>query len=191
MAKMMAPMFNAMLKKPFLLKMTARGEVVEMKPPQGFVESINKAAGGAAGGLFSEDTMKQMGAFGLFPEEPVTPGKTWNRKMTSKVPVIGSMSVDTTFRYVGSENRGGRTLEKIAVTIQIKPGGEKGQATFSMKDIDSEGALYFDAAAGRLAEMQTKLKMSMSVAVGTMKIEQDVEIDQRMELKPAEAAAKK
>jgi len=191
MATMLAPMMNAMVKKPFLHKMTARGEILEMKPPQGFVESINKLSGGGAGGLFSDDMMKQMSALGVFPEEPVTPGKTWSRKVTSKVPVLGSMTVESTFRYVGSEDRGGRTVEKIAVTMLMKLGEEKGQPGLTIKDVETDGTLLFDAAAGRLVQMQAKMKMKMSIAVGTMKIEQDMEMDQRMEPKPAETDAKK
>jgi len=192
MAKMMAPILEAMIKKPFLEKMTARGEILEMKAPQGFVESINKMAPqGAGGGFFSDDMMKQMSAFGVFPEEPVTPGKTWNRKMTSKVPVLGSMTAEITYRYVGTEDRDGRPVEKIAVSMLMKLGEEKGQPGLTIKDVETDGTLFFDAAAGRLVQMQTKARMKISVAVGTMKIEQDMEMDQRIEPKPAEAAAKK
>ncbi len=61
MAKMIAPMFEAMLKKPIRTMFTARGEVKKVKLPQGMVESLNKGVGGQVGSLFSEDTMKQFG----------------------------------------------------------------------------------------------------------------------------------
>jgi hypothetical protein len=195
MARMLEPFFSGVLKKPFKMKMTPRGEVIEMKPPQGFLEGVNKMVGGdAMGGLFSEESMTKMSAFGSCPEEPVTPGKTWSRKVTTKVPVLGPMTVETLFRYVGTEDRGGRTLEKIAATMQMKTQDKQEKQekpAAGMKGIESDGFLYFDNEAGRMAETQAKIKMNISVTVGTMNVEQDVEMDQRMELKHAEAAARK
>jgi hypothetical protein len=104
------------------------------------------------------------------------------------------MTVETLFRYVGTEDRGGRTLEKIAATMQMKTQDKQEKQekpAAGMKGIESDGFLYFDNEAGRMAETQAKIKMNISVTVGTMNVEQDVEMDQRMELKHAEAAARK
>ena len=46
MAKMLSPMLDAMIKKPIHMQLTTRGEVRDMKLPQGMLEGMNKVGGG-------------------------------------------------------------------------------------------------------------------------------------------------
>jgi hypothetical protein len=193
MGKMLVPMLDAMLKKPFRIKFTPRGEIKDMKLPQGMLESMNKMAGG----LFSEDTIKQFSEMAVFPEGPLTPGRTWSRKVAMKNPMFGNLVMETIYRYEGPETRDGKTLDKITMSIAFKTeeakeqGEKKAEAKpmVEFKDQTGGGTLLFDAEAGRLLETSGKTKMKVDVSVMGQKISQDIETNTQMKLQPAGAGA--
>jgi len=191
----LAPMFEAMVKKPFTLKVDPQGKVSEMKLPQGFLESVNKIAGNQMGGLFSEEGMQQMTGQGMavLPEKPVSPGDTWSNTLAMSMPALGKMTAKFTFRYEGTEKRDGKQLEKIATTMEmdIVPDKEKPQP-FQIKITDQkiQGTSYFDNEAGQLVETKTGGTMKMSMVVGNQQIEQDIDMNQTFRLAPSETPAK-
>lgn len=200
MAKMIAPVFEAMVKKPFRVKMTSRGELKEVKLPQGMLESMTKTAGIQMGNLVSEDSMKQFGLMSVFPEGPVAPGKTWTQETTMKNPVTGNQVVKTTFRYEGPETRDGKTLDKIALMMNFQPEGkkqegekkegekkeaEKTEAMASLTTSEAKGFLSFDNEAGRVVETTMEMKMKIDMNVMGQKITQDMNIKMHMTPQPA------
>jgi hypothetical protein len=126
-AKMVAPMFQSMVGKPFKMKMTARGDLKEVKLPQGMLESLSKIAGSQIGNLVSEDSMKQFGMLSVFPEGPIAPGQSWSHETTMKNPILGRQEVKSTFRYLGTETRDSRTLDKIELSMKIQSQGKKAE----------------------------------------------------------------
>ena len=155
--------------------MDPRGNVLEMKLPQGLAENMSKLPGGAQfGNMFSEDGMKGMAEIATFPEQPLNPGDTWTRTATIKNPVTGDMTMDSTFRYVGPEVRDGRELEKIAMEMKMRV-GEGGTMTLTITDQASEGTFYFDKEAGQFVSGESKSKMTMKTTVLGQQIEQEIE----------------
>ena len=190
-AKLMAPMFDAMVKKPFTMKMDPQGKVSDMKLPQGFVESVNKISGNPMGGLFTEEGMQQMTGQGMavLPEKPVSAGDTWTQQAGMAMPMLGRISVKNTYRYEGTEKRDGKELEKIANTLKmdISPQKDKPQPfEIKMTDQKMQGTTYFDNEAGRLVETKTGGTMKMTISVGGQQIEQDIDMSQTLRLAPNE-----
>jgi hypothetical protein len=190
MAAMMAPMFEGMLNKPYTTKMDSRGKILEMKLPQGLAESMNKLPGMAQlGDMFNEKSMKGMAQIATFPKKPLKPGDTWTRTATMKNPMTGDMITDTTFRYVGSEVRDGRELEKIAMEMKMRV-GEGGNMKMEITDQSNTGTLYFDNAAGQFVSSDSKSKMKMKISVLGQEMEQEMEVQSKVESRPQESAEK-
>ena len=166
-----------MIKKPMRLQTTTRGEVRDMKLPQGMLESMNKVGGGGqAGNLFSPDWMKQMIEIAVLPEGPVKPGDTWARKTTVKNPVLGEQIVESTFCYEGTETRNGKTLDKITFTTAFKAAGDKKEGIIGIKEQATSGTVYLDSASGRIADGVATTKMKMDIEVFGQKMGQDMEM---------------
>ena len=206
-ATMLGPMLESFVNRPMLTVYTPRGEVKEMKLPQGFLDKVNQLAGGGQlGNLFSDDWMKQFSQMGVLPEDPVTPGYTWQSEATIKNPILGQMKVVTSSRYEGTEVRDGRSVEKISLTIQFTPDddqqtaedepgqsaaeadqdAEKQPGMIGIREQSGEGVLYFDAEAGLLYESQSRTKMKMSIDILGQKMEQDMVMVMTMKFKDSE-----
>ncbi len=189
-AKMFASVFKAMVNKPISMKVSPRGEVSDVHVPQAMIDGFTKLPGmEKMGSLFSEDTMKEMSGIGELPEKAVSKGDTWTDEKEISFPIFGKMHVKVSNRYLGTETRNGKPLEKIAITQQmdIKPGEEQPAIVFRIKEHKASGTTYFDNVAGRFAEAQLKTKMEFEITVGEKKIQSTIEAD--MEMKPAPAGS--
>jgi hypothetical protein len=159
--------------------MNSRGQILEMKLPKELMDSLNKVAGGGQmGGFLSEEGLKEMGQMGLLPEKAVHPGDTWSREAA----VMG-MKVEATYRYIGTEVRNGKELDKIGMAMKMQFGGEK-EAKMKVKNQQSDGSMYFDNEAGRFVSGKNKMKMTMEIPVSNQTLEMDMEITQEWKVKP-------
>jgi hypothetical protein len=190
MAVMMASAFGGMIGKSCITKMDSRGNILEIKLPQGLAENMSKLPGGAQlGSMFSEEGMKGMAEIATLPEDPVNPGDTWTRTATMKNPVTGDMTIETTFRYVGPEVRDGRELEKIAMEMKMHF-GEGGNVTVKLTDQASEGTIYFDNELGQFVTSESKSTMKMQMSVLGQQIEQEIETSTTTERVPQRSSEK-
>jgi hypothetical protein len=181
MAKTLTPMLDTMLKKPLTAQLTARGEVRDMKLPQGMLEGMNQRdGGGQLGNLFSPDWMKQLTEIAVLPEGPVKPGDTWTRKTVVNNPV----GLQSTYRYEGSETRGGKTLERITSTSAVQVEGDKKQVKIGIKEQEVRGTIYFDNDLGRIVESVNATKMKMDMEVFRQKMVLEIEVKTTFQPKP-------
>jgi len=194
-AAMIAPMLEAMVGKPLTTKMDARGRVLEVKLPEGLKESVGKMPGGGmVGEMFTPEGVKQMAEVALLPEQVVRPGDTWACKAGMKNPMLGDLKMETTFRYLGTERRGGKELEKIGMEIVMQFGADKMQlgggqeAMVKITAQKNQGTMYFDAEAGRFVESESKSTMAMQISVLGQKIDQEIETTTKAQWKPLEGA---
>jgi hypothetical protein len=170
-----------MLKKPLTAQLTARGEVRDMKLPQGMLEGMNQRdGGGQLGNLFSPDWMKQLTEIAVLPEGPVKPGDTWTRKTVVNNPV----GLQSTYRYEGSETRGGKTLERITSTSAVQVEGDKKQVKIGIKEQEVRGTIYFDNDLGRIVESVNATKMKMDMEVFRQKMVLEIEVKTTFQPKP-------
>jgi hypothetical protein len=189
-AAMIAPVFEAMVGKSFNVKMDVRGKVLEVKFPKELLESLKKVPGaGQAGALFTEDSMKGMTQMGVLPENPVNTGDTWKQESSMKNPFLGDTKIEVTYRYLGTESRDGKELDKIGIDMKmqagpIKPGGMNAK----ISDQESKGVLYFDEALGQFVGGKVKTTMKVQISAAGQTIDQDMEMIQ--EWKRTTAGAK-
>jgi hypothetical protein len=190
MGKMLVPMFEAMHKKPFQIRMTSQGEIKEVKLPQGIPESMNQLMGGQGGGFFNEDWVKQFGTFAFFPEKPTAVGGTWTTKRKAKIPALGTPVMETTFRYEGTEKRNGKALDKLSAVIRFQT--EAGNKETSPKIQDQEGyrgTILFDPEVGRVVESRGKAKMKMEITIMGQKIAIEMTTKEEMKLQEGKASS--
>jgi hypothetical protein len=189
MGKMLLPMFEAMHKKPFQIRMTAQGEIKEVKLPQGIPESMNQLMGGQGGAFFNEDWVKQFGTFAFFPEKPVTVGGTWTTKRKVKIPALGNPVMETTFRYEAAEKRNGKTLDKLSALIRFLPEAEKKENTPKIQDQEGyRGTILFDPERGMVVESRGKSKMKMEIPIMGQRIVMEMTTKEEMKFQEGKAS---
>ena len=142
--------------------------------------------------MFSEDGFKQMTAQGMlsFPEEAVTDGKSWTSTSESKNPILGKQTLATDYTYQGTETRDGQELAKIAtkMTMKFEPPADA-PIKVEVKDQNTKGTVLFDEAKGRISESGSASKMKMQITAMGMTIDQDMTVDVKMTLAPADSKA--
>ena len=117
--------------------------------------------------MFSPDGLKRMmGQSGLvLPKEAVSKGEKWNHKMDMKLP-FGKINAEFNYVYDGPSEKGGQTLEKIALqpkmTIDADP-----NAPFAMKMKSQEGGghAFFDNKNGKLNEVTVNQTMEFEIEI--------------------------
>jgi Tol biopolymer transport system component len=209
MAAVFAQVAGAMVNKVAVLRINPRGEVLEAKPPQGLLEGLKKILPGVGslGDSFGTAGLKNSQMNIQFPEQPVTKGQTWTHRDDFQLPMLmGSLSVEQKYEYLGAERRDRSEIQKIAITALLTSGEEKhaearlgegkpGQAKqaaplVKFKGSGSSGTIYFDNAQGRILEGAMKLKMQAEINVMGKQATIDLGGSLRIKLQPAEPPAR-
>lgn len=165
MATMVASMMKPLLKAPLTVKMTDRGDVLDVTLSEGIKQFAKSKALGGIGEILSKEGIKKLSGVGLLPEKPVTVGDTWLNKTEMKLPLVGTIVMELKYTYLGPEQRQGKELQKIGLAMHSKPGEKKKAGSGGITQSDSEGTIYFDNQAGCVAENEstTRMKMDMNL----------------------------
>jgi hypothetical protein len=189
-AATIAPMYKAMTEGEFVITMSDRGEVKDVKIPEEVVKAIQQSPGAAAmGELATDEGFKKMisqGALQL-PEEAPQPGQKWSTKMEVKNPMVGTQTVETTYQYEGTKEVDDATYALIRPQLAMAF-GEPAQPGVQMKigEQSSDGEILFNVEEGRLHTSTLNQNVTIDVTAGGQAMQQ--KIDQRIEVKvtPAE-----
>jgi len=181
------PTLKLLVGATFKYKMSARGELSDVQVPDGLVNKLKEAspaAAAAAGGMFTEEGLKNMineSSLSL-PAEDLAKGKSWSRPTKMPPSPIGTMTLDKTYTYEGASDG----LEKLSLKVDIKLDPPT-NPNFDVKigDQKGEGALLFDNNAGRVSSSKVSEKVAMKIAVQNQQIEQTTETTSEMKLVPA------
>ena len=181
-AKMLVSVIEAMLNRPVSMKVSAWGKTSDMQVPQAMIDAMNKLPMmEKGGGVFTEDTFRQMGGSGDLPEEAVSPGDTWTEERAIELPMVGKHKLGATYEYAGTETRNDRELEKILTTLRMELLGSEDQPLkFTSQDSELKGTIYFDNQAGRLVETDMSGKIKLEVTLGDMSFKMDIDMDIQM-----------
>jgi hypothetical protein len=193
-AKMVAPVFSAVVKKPFVLKITARGDVVETRFPRGLMEALVKGPPvDQVVDLLGVEGLKKFAVMVVLPVNPVAIGQSWTHVVDVKLPMPGTLGVKYTCHYVGARHREGLELQEIGVAMRLRPGKGPSDDLIKIKQFEVDGTIYFDNARGRLAEAamnlktQTEINMNFGIEMPTAPSPTlQVGGTMRIKLKPAE-----
>ncbi len=177
------PLFKAIVGAPITFKMNAQGEPSDVKVPEKLTRSLREAgpAAAAASQLFSEEGLKSLilQTTLVVPKEDLAQGKTWNRQTIETMPAIGTLILDTTFTYQGTDTQNGQKVEKIdqATKIDLQPAADAGNTNFPLKvkSQDSQGVVHFDSDTGHLVDSQMNEKVELSASIMNMEITQVTE----------------
>jgi hypothetical protein len=189
-----APMYKAMTAGEFEITMTSRGEVKDVKIPEGVLAALkNSPAAGQMGDIASSEGFKKMISQGalVLPKDPPKKGDTWTTKVEMKNAAVGTQTIETTYRYEGTKDIKGATFALIKPTLKMEFGAavEGQKPAMSIKEQSSDGEVLFNIAAGRLQSTTLNQKVTIQANAAGQPIEQ--KIDQKIEVKVSPAGEKK
>lgn len=186
------PALKAMVGASFQYKMNPRGELSDVKVPEGLIKKLqesNPSAGGA--GMFSEEGLKNMineSALAL-PAEDLEKGKSWNRQTKLPPSPVGTMSFDKTYTFNGETDGVGQIGLTSKIALEPTPGNN---VEIKLASQEGKGTFAFDNKAGRVTESSVSQKIEMSITVMNNQIAQSTDTTSNMKLitdKPAEKGA--
>jgi hypothetical protein len=160
---------SKVLGKKILQKMNRRGEVLEVKlPPE--MEG-NSSGDGPSGDMIKQ--MNQQSAL-VFPEGPMTVGKSWESTMDMEMNGM-KMKNKVTYRYDGTEKVNGKELHKFNMTNNMQVEGGPQGIEIEVKEQNNEGVLYFDNDSGRIVSTNQKQKMKLELNAQGQAIDQEID----------------
>jgi hypothetical protein len=187
---MLGPAIQAMAKAKFQMKMTPRGEILEVEVSQEALDGLKSLPGGGQiANMITKDSLINMIKQGTpsMPAGAVRAGDSWNSSTEMAAPQIGTMISDTKLTYGGPEVVDGRPLERIdlEMTLKLAPPKEAAAVAITIKDQQAAGKLYFDNQTGRLDHSELVQNMTMQVTAGGQRFEQKIQTTMHVQLVPA------
>jgi len=176
----------------FTLVLTPSGEVVSIGGTEEMrdlvFETIPEGQRGMVAPMldemFTDEAMENMlrQGFQAFPAEPIGPGDSWDRSMSMKLPMIGTMSTAMTMTLDRIERRDGATVAVIGWTgtMELLPdegGGFPG--TIDLSNAAMSGTSEFDVDRGVVISntMSSLMQMAVSVAGQEMVMDMNMTLD--------------
>jgi hypothetical protein len=174
-------MLSAMAGTTYTLVFDAAGKIKEVHGLEEMREKLMAATGQAANPVVqqafeqmaSEDGIKNMmeQGFASWPQEPVSPGDSWDAGFDMTMPMIGTMVYDMSLTLDRVEERDGRSIAIIdsSGTIAITPDNSPDNPAAGMMEISNAtiaGTMEWDVAAGHLLRTTQDTTMEMSIAAG-------------------------
>ncbi len=139
--------------------------------------------------LVPEESLKRTAReiFSFLPERKVKEGETWERSVEVPTGPLGQQRFINTYKFEGQGELAGKKVEKIGLTTTIdykagKPDPALGSSVLSgeMKVEDGKGTMYFDAAAGQLIQIESKMTLRgrMILSVSGTNVEAELQREQ-------------
>lgn len=181
--QMMGPMLKALTSSAFKVTMSTRGEITDVDVPEELLKGLQASPGAKLiGDLQSEKGFKDLVQRGslVLPTE-LKEGTEWTSKVEMDNAAVGKQTVETTYKYAGSREQDGATMEVFKPTMTMGFGGEGKAGKVEIAKQDSSGEILFNRNAGRLEQSTLKQDMEMNVNEGAQQAK--LTINQTVELK--------
>jgi hypothetical protein len=191
----LAEFFKALVGSEFRLTVGPDYKVTKIEGREEFVKKLinaNQQMEPLLKQILSEEALRDMAdpAFAAIPGKPVKKGDTWTKDTTLNMGPIGSYKTTHKYTYEGKEGN----LDKIRVetTLAYQPPGSAGAGglpfqivSADLKSTQAGGTILFNAAAGRLesSEMNLKLAGKLTIAIGGMNTEVELNQEQKTTVK--------
>ena len=176
----------------FAILLSPKWEVLKF---EGYDKLIDKLAGDdiaarqALQATLSEDALKKSvrEVIAFLPDRPVKEGDTWERTVEQPFGVLGTLRETRTYKLAGKEDQGGKKVDKITFTgaVEYKAGKPDKALAYhvisgEMKADEAKGTVYFDPAAGRVAQIESRMKLRgrMVLSVSGSNVDAAVEQEQ-------------
>lgn len=174
-AAMAAPLLKAITGNAFTVTMTPRGEVTDVIVPDAVGEALKNQPGAAQmGELASAVGFKKMVSQASFVlPEKLEVGKEWTSKTEAKLPVVGTQTAVTTYKYEGPVETDGTKLEKFSAKVEVSFAG--GEVTVEVPSQESNGEVLFNGVEGRLEQSKITQVTNLKIAAAGQVVEQKIE----------------
>jgi hypothetical protein len=127
---------------------------------------------------------------GVLPDRPVKPGDSWTH--TSEADLSGgqTLTIETRYEYVGTEQKNGKTYNKItlktiSVSYAMDPNATSPLKVKSsdLKVSSSEGTILFDRQMGAIVDSESKLRIEGDLKIDANGMELPSKLDLTIENK--------
>jgi len=177
-ATLLTPLLKALVGAEFSFKMDGRGQLSDIKVPQKLLDSLKQAGpAAAAGGMFSEEGMKNLisqSSLSL-PEGDVEKGANWKQQSKVPLPMIGTLLMDKTYTYAGADEKApGRSKITLDTKVKLEPAADSNVAV-KIGSQEGRGEFSFDNTAGRVVSSRVNDKLKMSISINGQDLEQSTD----------------
>ncbi|HLJ10135.1 MAG TPA: DUF6263 family protein [Planctomycetaceae bacterium] len=178
------PILERLTGSEYEIKMSPRGNVLEVKGFAELIADLVKDKPGAAlqaGIMADNDGAKhsEQEEVVVFSEKPVEPGDSWEESFEVELKGVGKVKGKVFYTYEADDKVGDRKTVRIGVktdvTVDLDVDAMGAKVTGMVSTNSSEGVVQFDPAAGRVVAVKHKMSMSgqLTVNAGGMVIPVD------------------
>lgn len=176
-AAMSAPLYQAMVAEPFELTMSPRGKVSDLHVSEAVKKAIQSLPNAAMmGDMFSDEgfqDMIQQSSLVLPTIEEIPLGFEWSTEAKFKNPHFGELISQTTYRYDGTREVEGKSLEAFHVIMELEFGDSVDGASIDFSKQSATGEILFDRELGCLHSSHLQQEMQITIsAIGQIMVQQ-------------------
>jgi len=191
----MQELMKAVVGAPFSCKISPSGALSDVRVPEAVTKLLadeKKDAPEGESAMSDESFKKMFTSMSMpLPKEEVAPGKTWTQQAKFATPPAGSMTIDTTFRFVGPDAQAGPNIVRIDLESKYTPDlPPKNDVKVTIKTQEGKGSILFDTAAGRITKLSSSEKDERHISVMGMEIDLSKVSTTNLTLVPEAGAAK-
>ncbi|QEH32358.1 hypothetical protein OJF2_08280 [Aquisphaera giovannonii] len=175
------PLIRALAGAEFTFKMDPRGEMSDIQVPRKLLESIQEVnPGAAAGGMFSEEGLKNLIAQSrlAFPQGPIDKGATWDNQSRVSQANVGTSIMDKHYTFQGPSASDPRIVTfTLKSDFKVEPAAGAVGA-IKIDSYEGKGDYSFDAEAGRIVSSKVTERLQATFTMKDPQTGQSREIRQ-------------
>jgi uncharacterized protein DUF6263 len=161
--------FNALKGSTYTIVLDKDNKVTAVEGLQKIIETLPPAAAEAFKQEYDQEKIKRetQQSLNVLPDKPVKPGDRWQRTEVMRIGDGQKFTFDTNYEYIGTVEKGGRTLDKIGIFIGAVTYAVEGNAASPLKVVQSElkiessfGQILFDRELGDVVERSTNTRIT-------------------------------
>lgn len=163
----------------FTMHIDSEGNVTDL---DGFEKAMSglvpdQEGGGLAAGMnaavkhmYSDQSMKQMmeTSLHILPNQAVTVGESWNRRISAEMPMLGTMTEEATFTLDRIDEKDGQRIAHITSKSQLNltaPAPYAGVLKSTMKSGSATGEIDFDIGQGCLHRQVQNIRIEIESTI--------------------------
>lgn len=186
--------FRALVGSSYTVNVNDKGEAVSVEGTDKVLDKARElnpmAADLMKGELEAEQIKKNFKEeLGQLPDILVRPGETWTRTEHKDIGSGQVLEFEKTYEYLGTVEKGGKTLDKIGVkatAVKYSQGGAGADQGLQVEKSDlkidsSDGTLLFDREAGVVVESKTSNRIKGTMTMKIMGQELNADLDLTMD----------